>query len=239
MVKSRSPERGLSRRAVWQAAQGLRSARRRSGATARRGRSGSLRSSISPSLKPRTTTKGMIDGPLGRREAEEGADMAATPGRLADVAVVVGPGGDLARLALYRDVEGGPPLPVVRGGAVAAVPDLAGGVVLEAALGVQRGERRLAGSGRSRPRRGGARGRRVLGSWLHLLYIRYLITYKKADMNRKTRSQAGRPSRARRGQARAGGPPGLPGAPGQRRGAGGHGAGAGRSRRHAGRSSRC
>src|SRR5882757_10837744 len=60
------------------------------------------------------------DGATGGRDAEEGADMLAVPGRLGDVAVAVGPGRRLARPALYRDVEGGPPLAVVRGRAVVA-----------------------------------------------------------------------------------------------------------------------
>ena len=69
--------------------------------------------------------------------------MVAAPGRLAEVAIALGPGGDLPRFTLYRDIEGGPPLPVVGRGAVAAMPDLAGRVVLEAALRVQRRQRRL------------------------------------------------------------------------------------------------
>src|SRR5260370_4616180 len=81
------------------------------------------------------------DGAAAGRDAEEGADMPAVPGCLGDVAVVRRPRRRLARPALYRDVEGGPPLAVVRGGALVALPGLAGRQVLEAAVGIQRGER--------------------------------------------------------------------------------------------------
>ena len=83
--------------------------------------------------------EGLDDGAAGGGEAEEGADVAAVPGRLGDVAAL-GPPGALAGAALDLDVEGGPPLPVVRGRTGMARPALAGGEVVEAAVGVERGQ---------------------------------------------------------------------------------------------------
>ena len=77
------------------------------------------------------------DRSTGRLDAEEWADMAAVPGRLGHADIVGVPGRDLARPALYLDVEGGPPLPIMRRGAVAAVPGLAGREIVEAAFGMK------------------------------------------------------------------------------------------------------
>ena len=74
---------------------------------------------------------------------EEGADVTAMPGGLGHADIVGGPGRDLAGPALYLDVEGGPPLPVVRGGAVAAMPGLAGREIVEAAFGMKGSESRF------------------------------------------------------------------------------------------------
>src|SRR5258708_40170643 len=67
--------------------------------------------------------------------------MAAVPGCLGDIGIVVGPAGPLARSALYRDIEGGPPLAIVRRGAIVTQPDLAGGEILEAAVAMEGGQR--------------------------------------------------------------------------------------------------
>jgi len=67
--------------------------------------------------------------------------MAAMPGHLGHVAAALEPAAALAGAALHRDVEGGPPLAIVRRGALVAMPDLAGGEVLEHAFGVEGGQR--------------------------------------------------------------------------------------------------
>lgn len=85
--------------------------------------------------------KGLHDRLARGRQTEETADVPTVPCRLGDVAVVLGPVAPLAGAALDLDVERGPPLPIVRGGAGMAQPSLAGGAVFEAAFGVQRGER--------------------------------------------------------------------------------------------------
>ena len=72
-----------------------------------------------------------------RYEPEEGADMPAMPGRFGDVELVRSDVGALARPAPYLDIERAPPLPVVRGGAVVALPALTGCEVLEPALGME------------------------------------------------------------------------------------------------------
>ncbi|WIM13092.1 MAG: hypothetical protein OJF58_004058 [Enhydrobacter sp.] len=87
--------------------------------------------------------KGLDDRPVRRGEAEETADMAAVPCRFGEVAVIVGPVAALAWAALDLDIEGGPPLPIVGGGACPAVPGLAGGEVVETAFGVKSGQRGL------------------------------------------------------------------------------------------------
>jgi hypothetical protein len=46
----------------------------------------------------------------------------------------------LAGRALYLDIEGGPPLPIVCGGAVQAMPGLAGREIVEMAIRVKGGE---------------------------------------------------------------------------------------------------
>jgi hypothetical protein len=67
--------------------------------------------------------------------------MAAVPGRLGNVEAIGRPVGTLVGPALYLDVKRGPPLLVVRGHSVVAVPGPAGREIVEAALGVQGGER--------------------------------------------------------------------------------------------------
>src|SRR5215472_13251915 len=76
------------------------------------GRSGSAREHRSI-LEGHHHDEGLRDRAAGRLDAKEAADTAAVPGRLGDVGAILRPARPLARSALYRNVEGGPPLPVV------------------------------------------------------------------------------------------------------------------------------
>jgi TPR repeat protein len=94
-----------------------------------------------PVLEGQHDDEGLDERPAGRLDPEEAADVPTVPGRLGHVAAVLQPAAALARAALHRDVERGPPLPVVGRRALVAVPDLAGREILETARGMQRGER--------------------------------------------------------------------------------------------------
>ena len=67
--------------------------------------------------------------------------MPAMPGRFGDVELVGGDVGALAGTATDLDIEGAPPLAVMGGGTVVALPALAGGEVLELAVGMKRRQR--------------------------------------------------------------------------------------------------
>jgi hypothetical protein len=67
--------------------------------------------------------------------------MPAVPGRLGDVELVGRHVRTLAGAAADLDIEGVPPLPVMVGSAGVAAPALAGGEVLEGAVGMERGQR--------------------------------------------------------------------------------------------------
>jgi hypothetical protein len=89
--------------------------------------------------KRQADDEGLHDRASRWLDAEKAADVAAMPGRLANVAIV----GDLAPLALaapHLDVEGRPPVPVMGGGTLVAEPALASGEVVEPALGMEHGQ---------------------------------------------------------------------------------------------------
>src|SRR5262249_35086986 len=59
--------------------------------------------------------EGLHDRPSGWLDPQEAADMSPMPGRFGHVGLILGPAGALAWPALYRDIEGGPPLAIVAG----------------------------------------------------------------------------------------------------------------------------
>ena len=82
------------------------------------------------------------DCAAGRLDAEEASDVPSMPGRLGHADIAGGPGRDLARLALYLDIEGSPPLPVMGGGAFVTMPCLTGREIVEAAFRMKGGQGR-------------------------------------------------------------------------------------------------